>query len=113
MTDSDVIAIIESKNNIPIRLTYKQWAHIVESHDYMSGCLDIVIETLSDPDLIVCGWTDERIALKHYTETVISEKTAVVVYKELGEDGFVITAFMTSKPEQIWRRGILWQKQVS
>jgi len=107
---SNVIEIVDSRNNVPIRLTYKQWAHIVEAHDYMSGCLDTVIETLSDPDCVVRGWTDELIALKHYTNTVISEKTAVVVYKEENHGGFVITAFMTSRPEQISRRGILWQK---
>lgn len=113
MAKSDVIEIIDSKNGVPIRLTYKQWSHIVETHDYMSGCLDMVIETLSEPDYIVRGWTDELIALKYYAETVISEKTVVVVYKELNQDGFVITAFMTSRPEQILRRGIIWQRQAS
>jgi len=108
--NATVIGTIYSKNNVPIRLTYKQWVHIVETHDYMSGCMDLVIETLSEPDFIVRGWTDELIALKHYAKTVISEKTAVVVYKEMERDGFVITAFMTSRPEQIRRRGILWQR---
>jgi hypothetical protein len=107
----DSIAIIDSKNNIPIRLTYKQWAHITETHDYMSGCLDMVIDTISDPDYIICGWVDELIALRHYSKTIISKKSVVVVYKESSEDGFVITAFMTSDPERITRRGILWQKQ--
>ena len=110
MDNADVIETIDSKNNVPIRLTYKQWAHIVEAHDYMSGCLDIVIETLSEPDCVVRGWTDELIALRHYTKTVISKKTVVVVYKEENHDGFIITAFMTSRPEQISRRGVLWQK---
>ena len=108
----DFITIINSKNNIPIRLTYKQWAHITETHNYMSGCLDMVIDTISDPDYIINGWVDELIALKHYPKTIISSKSVVVVYKESGEDGFVITAFMTSDPERIIRRGILWQKQV-
>jgi hypothetical protein len=108
--NTNIIEIIYSKNNVPIRLTYKQWAHIVETHDYMSGCMDSVIETLAEPDYIVRGWTDELIALKHYDETVISEKTVVVVYKEMEHDGFVITAFMTSRLEQILRRGVLWQR---
>jgi len=107
---SDIIEVVESNNGVPIRLTYKQWAHIVEAHDYMSGCLDIVIETLSEPYFIVRGWTDELIALRNYDETVISRKAAVVVYKEMDHDGFVITAFMTSRPEQILRRGVLWQR---
>jgi len=110
LNNAGIIEVIESRNNVPIRLTYKQWVHIVESHDYMSGCLDIVIETLSEPDCIIQGWTDELIALRDYKRTVISKKTVIVVYKELDQDGFVITAFMTSRPDQIIRRGVIWQK---
>ena len=98
-----------SKNNVPIRLTYKQWTHIVDSHDYMAGNVDLVLESVEDPDYIVRGWTDEQIAVKQYERTSISKKCVVVVYKE-GEEGFVITAFMTSKLDRILRRGILWQK---
>lgn len=108
--NADIIQAIESRNNVPIRLTYKQWVHIVESHDYMSGCLDVVIETISEPDCIVRGWTDELIALRDYERTVISRKTVVVVYKELDRNGFVITAFMTSRADNILRRGVIWQK---
>jgi len=110
LDSSDIIEVVESKNGVPIRLTYKQWVHIVEAHDYMSGCLDIVIETLSEPDCIVRGWTDELIALRNYDKTAISKKAAVVIYKEMNHDGFVITAFMTSRPEQILRKGVLWQR---
>ena len=106
----DIIEVVLSKNDIPIRLTYKQWAHIVDSHDYMSGNLDLVLETIKDPDYIVRGWTDELIALKHYEETTISEKYVVVIYKEEDKNGFVISSFMTSKEDKILRRGIIWQK---
>ena len=105
----DTIGAARSKNNVRIRLTYRQWAHIVDSHDYMSGNMDLVFETLEDPDCIVRGWTDELIALKHYEKTSISEKYVVVVYKEVGE-GFVITAFMTAKHTPLMKRGILWQR---
>ncbi len=103
---------ILSKNNIPIRLTYKQWAHIVEAHDYMAGCLDLITETLSFPDYIVNGWSDEQIAIKHYPKTVITEKHVIVIFKEniKRNDGFVITAFMTSKVNKILKRGIIWKK---
>jgi len=56
------------------------------------------------------GLRGELIALKHYAETNISEKHSVVVYREQEREGFIITAFFTSKPETIKRRGILWQK---
>ena len=107
---NDLVAIVISQQGLPIRLTYKQWSHITENHDYMAGCLDLVLETIDDPDMIVRGWTDEKIALKNYTKTIISRKSAIVVYKELSQDGFVITAFLTSSPEKIIKRGIIWQK---
>ena len=110
MGPENVIEVVVSKNGVPIRLTYKQWVHIVETHDYMAGCIDVVLETISEPDYIVQGWADELIALKHYDKTVISEKHTVVVYKEIGDDGFVITAFMTSRPDKILMRSILWRK---
>ena len=113
MTSDNIIEIVVSKNSVPIRLTHKQWSHIVESHDYMAGCIDMLLETLADPDYIVSGGNDELIAIKHYPKTVITEKNTVVVYKEIGNDGFVITAWLTSKPNKILKRGIIWQKLAS
>ena len=106
----NTMAVIVSKNGVPIRITYEQWAHIIDSHDYMSGNLDLVLETIEDPDFLVCGWTDEVIALKHYKKTSISEKDVVAIYAESGRDGFIITSFMTSKVEKILKRGIIWKK---
>lgn len=62
----------------------------------MAGNRDIVLETLENPDIIVGGVKDEFIAIKRYAKTSISKKHAVVIYKEHENDGFVITAFMTS-----------------
>lgn len=53
---------------------------------------------------------EEFIAMKYYKKTSISEKHIVVIYKEELNDGFVITSFMTSKPEKIMRKGIIWKK---
>jgi len=55
----------------------------------MSGCLVLVIKTISDLDCIVYGWADELIALKYNLKTVISEKNVVVVYKERVNNGFL------------------------
>jgi hypothetical protein len=101
MTSQNVIEVVISQNNWPTRLTYKQWSHITENHDYMAGCIGMVLETIAEPDLIVKGWTDELIAIKHYPKTVISRKDAVVIYKELKNDGFVITSFLTSSCEKL------------
>ncbi len=51
MSSKDIIEVVVSKNKIPIRITHKQWSHITENHDYMAGCIDVVLETLAEPDL--------------------------------------------------------------
>jgi len=100
-----------SKNGVQIRLTYERWVHIVESHNYIVGIHESILETISDPDFIVKGRKKSLIALKHYDKTSISEKFVVVIYKEVTpKDGFVITAFLTSKPNKILRGGVIWKK---
>jgi hypothetical protein len=84
--------------------------HVVEAHDYMAGNLDLVVETVEDPNYIVAGRKDEFIALRHYETTVLSEKHVIAVYREFVDDGFPITAFMTSSPDKILRKGVVWQK---
>ena len=103
------IGIVISKNGREIRLTAERWAHIVEAHDYMAGNQDLVFETVEDPDIIVQGEKEEMIALRHYDKTSISTKTMVVFYREQKADGFIITAFMTSRPEKIQSKGVAWK----
>jgi len=86
-----------------IRLTAKQWMHIVDAHDYMAGNMDKVLETLAEPIDVFDGKDGEAIALREYVKTNITRKTAVVIYRD-ESDGFVITAFFTSRPEKLRRR---------
>ena len=102
--------VLVSKNGMPIRITDERWTHVVESHDYMAGNRDLVVETVEDPDYIVAGRKGELLALRHYHATSISEKHVVAVYREFEEDGFLITAFMTSDPETILQKGVVWQR---
>ncbi|MEW6506986.1 MAG: hypothetical protein AB1432_04485 [Bacteroidota bacterium] len=106
---NDILANIITKNKCTVRLTYERWSHIVESHDYMAGNLNLVIDTIEEPDYIVKGNMDALIAVKHFKKTNISEKYSAAVYKE-GDDNFVITAFLTSDKERIIKKGVLWQK---
>ena len=98
-----------SREGCTVRVTSERWAHITESHDYMAGYLDHVIETIEDPDWLVKGWIDEIIAMKLYVFNPSRKKYLVVVYKDQ-PDCFVITAFMTSKYETVIKRGVLWEK---
>jgi len=110
MRKDDIIEITKAISGKEIRLTFKQWFHVVESHDYMAGNMSHILETVNSPDYIVRGSKDEFIALRHYSKTSLGEKYCVAIYKE-NKDGFIITAFFTSKPETIRKRGtIVWQK---
>lgn len=109
MIRDDVIAATRSISGKNISRTLKQWFHIIESHDYMSGNTAKILETVNSPDYIVKGFKGELIALKHYFKTKLGEKYCVVIFKE-NENGFIITAFFTSKHEKILKRGVMWQK---
>jgi hypothetical protein len=79
----------------------------------MAGNRDLVVETIENPDYIVAGRAGEFVALHHYVTTSLSEKYVVVVYREFQNDGFLITVFMTSRPDTILRQGIVWQKSLT
>jgi hypothetical protein len=71
------------------------------------------MRALEDSDYIIGGKAGEFIALRHYGSTSLSEKHVVAVYREFTGDGFLITAFMTSHPDTILRKGIVWQKPLT
>jgi len=96
-----------SKGNVPIRLTEERWFHIIESHDDLAGYYDDVLDTIENPDYIIKGYKGALIALKRKGR----KKFLAVVYKELSkEDGFVITAYFTTKII-LEKEVILWQKK--
>jgi hypothetical protein len=99
--------IVTSKNGIPIRLTEERWFHIIENHDDLAGHYDDVLYAIEDPDYIIEGYKKALIALKKIART----KFLAVVYREISrEDGFVITAYFTSKLD-LEKEVISWQKK--
>ena len=97
-----------SKNGVPIRLPDKRWIHLTEGHSEMAGYYSEVLETLEDPDAIYEGGSGELLAAKE----IQTDKYIVVVYKEISEkDGFVITAFLSSRRKQLERRRMVWPQQ--
>ena len=90
MSPEDVVlSTVPSIARHTIRLTHKQWVHITESHDYMAGNQEKVLETVADPDSLVTGDLGATIALRHYDATNITEKTCIAIYRD-EEDGFII-----------------------
>lgn len=107
---SDVLHTVTSVFGHSIRITAAQWAHVTEAHDYMSGNMDKVLETLAEPQRVIAGQHGESLALRAYASTNITSKTVVVVYRD-ETDGFLITAFLTSKPDRIEKKGaVLWSR---
>ncbi|MGA2298198.1 MAG: hypothetical protein ABSG15_11690 [FCB group bacterium] len=99
--------IIKSINNVPIRITDERWFHIIENHDDLSGYFDEILDTLEYPDFVIKGYSDAKIALR----IIRSNKYLAVVYKETSDiDGFLITAYFTTKIN-INSEEILWKKQ--
>ncbi len=98
-----ILSTVPSVKGHTIRLTHRQWVHIIESHDYMVENREKVLETVADPDCLVTGELGATIALRHYAATNITEKTCTAIYRD-EEDGFIITAFLTSRPDKIIRR---------
>jgi hypothetical protein len=103
------LLIIQSKNNVPIRLTIERWDHIILRHPELKGQKEFVMQTIADPDLIQQGDFGELIAMKFYETTPLTSKYLVIIYKEvLNSDGFIITAYYTVKPSE--RRNTIWKR---
>jgi len=95
---------VVSKNGIAIRLTDERWAHITEEHCELAGLRSDVLETVLLPERILGGGEGELIAVRKMEHG----KHLVVVYREQGDDGFIITAFLTSKARSLAKRRQVW-----
>lgn len=95
---------VVSKNGVPIRLPEERWAHILEEHGELAQMKQAVLETVQDPERILAGGIGELLAVSE----VETEKWLVVVYRELEDDGFIITAFVTRRITTLNRRQQLW-----
>lgn len=87
---------IPSKNGISIRLTNERWIHIIIGHPELIG--------------YYMGKTGEYIAIKNIKNEKKNEKYMIVIYRELNNDGFVITAFITNRIKKFKKRRMIWGK---
>ena len=101
-----MIEKVLSKNDVPIRLTDERWTHIVEEHCELAGMRLEVLDAVANPSRILVGGAGEFLAVQE----TLTGRHLVVVYREHENDGFVITAFITSKTKSLNRRNQLWSK---
>jgi hypothetical protein len=96
------VRVVRSVHGVPIRLTDERRAHIVEGHEDLADRMDDVMETVAHPAWVTRGYGGCLIAWKPFGR----DRFLSVVFKEVGRsDGFVLTAFFTSKPD---RKGKIW-----
>ena len=95
---------IISINGVPIRLTDERWEHITEEHGELAGMQLKVLAIITQPNRILAGGGGELLAVQELDPG----KSLVAVYRELEDDGFVITAFLTSKINALNRRKQIW-----
>jgi len=70
---------------------------------------DKVLLTIKEPEFIQKGDYGEKLAVRLFDETPLTQKYLVVIYKEEDDkDGFIITAYFTRQTAQ-WRE-IVWKR---
>lgn len=93
-----------SVHGVPIRLTAERWLHIVEARDELAGRIDDVLVAVEQPDWVTRGYGGALVAWKGFGRS----RYLAVIYREVSrDDGFVITAFHTTKPrkrQKLWPR---------
>ena len=68
-----------------------------------------VLATIESPEQIQRGDYGELLALRQVPTTPLGPKYLVAVYREISSlDGFVLTAYLTSRPSR--RREIVWKR---
>ncbi len=110
---TDVLFVVRSRFSRQIRLTTTIWRKIEAQHPEFrdrSDYLEEIRNTVEDPDYIVRGWGEGRLALRWCEIAPSRPKHVCVVYRELDGEGFIITAFFISRHERLLRREILWRR---
>ena len=90
-----------------IRLTEERWSHIENRHPELRGWREKVLKAVADPNFVVVGQYGELVAAR-LSGIGATSRFLVVVYRESGKDGFIITAFLTSDVKSLERRRKLW-----
>jgi hypothetical protein len=94
MNDNYILEIID-KSGRKIRLTKRQWKHILRRHSDMINYQDEIKETLKNPQKITNHPYDEK---SRYYYSYVKHKQGhnkylLVIVNYLNGDGFVITAY--------------------
>ena len=90
---------VEDKSGRKIHLSDERWKHIVTEHANLSDKIEDIKDTLANPLTIRRSKYDEKVRFYYKFYKNLS-KYLLVSVKYLNGEGFVITAFYTSKIEK-------------
>ena len=103
-----------SRSGKEIRLSDKTWREkiCIEHPEFVVNRQypEEIRKTVNDPDYIIKGWGGELLALRWCEIAPGTPKYLCVVYRELDDDGFVITSFFISRYGKLLKREIVWRK---
>ena len=101
--------VLEDYRGRKIRLTDERLNHIRE-HPEIVGMLNEISRTLADPQEVVqsLGDPEAHLYYRFYFGTRVGDKYFCVVVKVMGEDAFVLTAYLT---DTIKKGEVLWHKK--
>lgn len=95
---------VASINGVTIELTDERWGHITDGHPEIGRQRKQVLSAVQSPDRVLEGGDGALMAVKRSG----ARGWLVVVYKERGEEGFIITAFRTTRTASLDRRNQIW-----
>lgn len=99
-----MISSAVSKNGVPVRLPDERWEHITANHPELAGEKAIILDIVTNPDRVLGGQQEELLAIRE----LVPNKWLVVAYREVGEDGFIVTAYATRRARQLDKRTQVW-----
>lgn len=104
-----MMRILRDYQGLPIRLTDERLVHIRE-HPEMAGLEGAIEETLSHPERVIQSLSDPqaRLYYRFHRGTLVGDRYLCVVVKIIGEEAFVLTAYLTDTV----KKGVpIWPKE--
>lgn len=84
-----------------VRLTRTQWNHTIFRHKELKGQEEKLKQTLQEPEIVLYSNIDDNYQYyRLYSTTPVSEKYLLTVVKHLNGEGFIITAFFSSRNKE-------------
>lgn len=91
-----------------IRLTDVQKRHISFFHPEVLVNQEMLMETLTTPDIVTAGGASSiRVLYRFYDATPVTSKWLAIVVKVLNQEGFIVTSYFT---DRIKRWTVLWRR---